>query len=294
MPTVGLIGVGYIGKTFLDRLADTEYGVVAYDVDPAQTGAAEDLGATPAESPADATHRSEFVVLALPGTPEVEAVMNSDDGVLTVLADGQTVVDVTTTRPDTSRDCERWCDERGASFVEAPITRAAPRDGAHMMVGGTDESYESARALIETLSDDHLHVGEAGSATVLKLALQMRYAGRNALDAEIVEFTRDNGVDPAHLRDFFGMDVWEQYLDREFEQDIEGLGGLAIWHKDLGYAREVGRENNTALPTIAVVHEAYKATVRRAGPDEGHAATLLRYWELLNDAVDREFQPADR
>ncbi|QLH78894.1 NAD(P)-dependent oxidoreductase [Halosimplex rubrum] len=293
MPTVGVVGVGYIGKRFLDRLADTEYDTVAYDVDESQVAAATERGATAADSPADLTRRSEFVVLALPGTPEVEAVMESDDGVLGALSTGQTVVDATTTRPDTSRDCERWCESRDAAFVEAPITRAAPRDGAHMMVGGTEAAYESARDLIAVLSDDHLHVGAAGTATVLKLALQMRYAGRNALDAEIVEFTRDNGVDPAHLRDFFGMDVSERLLDREFAQGIEGLGGLAIWHKDIGYARDVARETGTALPINAAVHEAYKATVRRAGPEEGHAATLLRYWELLNDATERAFQPAN-
>ncbi|ELZ24096.1 2-hydroxy-3-oxopropionate reductase [Halosimplex carlsbadense 2-9-1] len=290
---VGVIGVGYIGKTFLDRLADTEYDTVAYDVDESQVEAATERGATAAESPADATRRSEFVVLALPGTPEVEAVMEADDGVLGALSAGQTVVDATTTHPETSRDCERWCEQRGAAFVEAPITRAAPRDGAHMMVGGTDEAYESARKLIEVLSDDHLHVGPAGKATILKLALQMRYAGRTALDSEIVEFTRDNGVDPAHLREFFGMNVSERLLDREFAQGIEGLGGLAIWHKDIGYAREVARETGTALPINGAVHEAYKTTVRRAGPDEGHAATVLRYWELLNDAGERAFQPAD-
>jgi len=292
MPTVGVIGVGYIGKTFLDRLADTEYDTVAYDVDDSQVAAAEERGATAVDSPADLTRRSAFVVLALPGTPEVEAVMESEDGVLGALSAGTTVVDVTTTLPETSRDCEQWCEERGAAFVEAPITRAAPRDGAHMMVGGTEAAYESARDLVETLSDDHLHVGAAGRATILKLALQMRYAGRTALDAEIVEFARDNGVDPAHLREFFGMDVSERLLDREFDQGIEGLGGLAIWHKDIGYARQVARENGTALPVNAAVHEAFKATLRRAGPAEGHAATLVRYWELLNDAGERAFQPA--
>ncbi|QPV62710.1 NAD(P)-dependent oxidoreductase [Halosimplex litoreum] len=293
MPTVGVIGVGYIGKRFLDRLADTDYDTVAYDVDASQVEAAQERGAAAAESPADATRRSEFVVLALPGTPEVEAVMEAEDGVLGALSAGQTVVDVTTTHPDTSRECEQWCEDRGVAFVEAPITRAAPRDGAHMMVGGTEAAYGSARDLIESLSDDHLHVGAVGRATILKLALQMRYAGRTALDAEIVEFTRDNGVDPAHLRDFFGMDVSERLLDREFEQGIEGLGGLAIWDKDLGYARDVARETGTALPINAAVHEAYKATVRRAGSDEAHAATLLRYWELLNDAGERAFQPAE-
>lgn len=292
MPTVGVIGVGYIGKTFLDRLADTEYDAVAYDVDASQVDAATERGATAAESPADLTRRSTFVVLALPGTPEVEAVMEADDGVLGALSDGQVVVDATTTHPETSRECERWCEERGATFVEAPITRAAPRDGAHMMVGGTEAAYDAGRSLVEALSDDHLHVGAAGEATVLKLALQMRYAGRTALDAEVVEFARDNGVDPAHLRDFFRMDVSERLLDRQFEQGIEGLGGLAIWDKDLGYARDAARASGTALPVNAAVHEAYKTTVRRAGPDEGHAATLLRYWELLNDAGERSFQPA--
>jgi 3-hydroxyisobutyrate dehydrogenase-like beta-hydroxyacid dehydrogenase len=293
MPTVGVIGVGYIGKTFLDRLADTDYDTVAYDVDASQVAAATERGAAAAESPADATRRSEFVVLALPGTPEVEAVMESDDGVLGALSDGQLVVDATTTHPQTARECERWCEDRDAAFVEAPITRAAPRDGAHTMVGGTDDAYESARSLIEALSDAHLHVGPVGQATILKLALQMRYAGRNALDAEIVEFTRDNGVDPAHLRDFFGMDVSDRLLDREFAQGIEGLGGLAIWDKDIGYARETARANGTALPVNAAVHEAYKTTRRRAGPEEGHSATLLRYWELLNDAGERAFQPAE-
>jgi len=292
MPTVGVVGVGYIGKRFLDRLADSEYDTVAYDVDESQVEAATERGAVAAESPADLARRSAFVVLALPGTPEVEAVMESEDGLLGALSAGQTVVDATTTHPDTARECEAWCDERGTAFVEAPITRAAPRDGAHMMVGGTETAYESARELIAVLSDDHLHVGPAGKATILKLALQMRYAGRNALDAEIVEFARDSGVDPAHLRDFFGMDVSERLLDREFAQGIEGLGGLAIWHKDIGYAREVAHGAGTALPINAAVHEAYKATDRRASSEEGHAATVLRYWELLNGAAERAFQPA--
>jgi len=292
MPTVGIVGAGYIGKTFLDRLDDSEYDTVAYDVDDAQLDAAAGRGAARASSPADVADRAEFVVLALPGSPEVEAVMESADGLLGALDAGQVVVDATTTHPDTSRQCVKWCEERGALFVEAPITRAAPRAGAHMMVGGSDEAYEAARDLIGTLSDAHLRVGAAGEATVLKLGLQMRYAGRTALDAEIVEFLRDNAVDPAHLRDFFEMDVSESLLDREFGQAHEGMGALAIWHKDIGYAREVAGEGHTALPVNAAVHEAFKTTTGLAVPDEGHAATLLRYWELLNGARERPFQPA--
>ncbi|WP_225333507.1 NAD(P)-dependent oxidoreductase [Halomicrobium urmianum] len=287
MRAIGIIGVGYIGSEFLDRLLADGYDVTVFDVDDEKVDHAGQRGATAADSPAEVAGETDAVVMALPGTPEVEATLEGDDGLLDALGDGQLVVDVTTTRPETSEVAEEMCDEAGADFVEAPITSAAPREGYHMMIGGTEERYEAAADLLDTLCDDHTRVGPIPEGTVLKLGLQMRYAGHAALDAEIVEYARDNGVDPELFNDFFGMDIWEQYFTGDFSQDIEGLGGLAIWHKDLGYAREFARENDTALPLNGVVHEAYKAATRRAGEDEGHAATLVKYWTALNDAEDR-------
>lgn len=287
MHTIGLVGVGYIGTEFLDRLLADDYDVVAFDIDDESVARAVERGAAAAENPATLAARSDAVVLALPGTPEVEATLEGPDGLLSALDDDQLVVDVTTTHPDTSVVADELCDEAGAAYIEAPITGGAPREGYQMMVGGTTARYEAAASLLDTLCDAHTRVGSIPDGTVLKLGLQMRYAGQAALDAEIVEFTRDNGVDPALYRDFFGMDVWERYLTGDFEQGIEGLGGLAIWHKDLGYAREFAADRGTALPLAAVVHEAYKATTRRVGDEEGHAAALIRYWLALNDATDR-------
>ncbi|WP_226012244.1 NAD(P)-dependent oxidoreductase [Halomicrobium salinisoli] len=287
MRTIGLIGVGYVGTEFLDQLLAADYDVVAFDVDDEAVDRAVERGAAAADSPAAVARETDAVVTALPGTPELEATLEGDDGLLDALSPGQPVVDATTTRPATSVVAEELCDEVGADFLEAPITGAAPRDGYQMMIGGTAARYEAARDLLDTLCDDHVRVGPIPDGTVLKLGLQMRYAGRAALDAEIVEYARDNGVDPRLFGDFFGMDVWERYHTGEFGQAIEGLGGLAIWDKDLGYAREFARRNGTALPLSGVVHEAYKAATRRADEDEGHAAALIRYWMALNDAEDR-------
>lgn len=283
MNEIGIIGVGVIGKLFVDRLNETDRMVVVYDIDESQEAYATERGASTAASPQELTERSDVVIMALPGTPEVETTMEGADGVLAALEGGQLVVDATTTLPETSIAVESMCDDRGATFVEAPITGAAPRDGWHMMVGGTEENYETASPLLDDLCDDHVRIGETGKATVFKLALQMRYAGHNALDAEIVEFVRDNGADPQLLNEFLEMGIWENYFTDDFSQDIEGLGGLAIWHKDIGYARQVAHDNNTALPINAAVHEAYKATVRTVEEDEGHAATLIKYWRRLND-----------
>jgi 3-hydroxyisobutyrate dehydrogenase-like beta-hydroxyacid dehydrogenase len=288
MTVVGIIGVGYIGKLFLDELLDADYSVVAYDIDDSQVEYAVERGAAAAGSPAEVGRRADAVVMALPGSPEVEATMEGADGLLEGLDADDLVVDVTTTLPETSVVSEELCAERGVRFVEAPITGGAPREGYHMMVGGTESNYDAAAGILDVLCADHVRIGDAGDATVFKLALQMRYAGHHAVDAEIVEFCRDNGVDPTPLNDFLHMGVPENYFTDDFTQDIEGLGGLAIWHKDVGYARRVAAETGTALPLNGVVHEAYKATVRRAAPDEGHAATLITYWQRLNDAGSRD------
>lgn len=283
MDEIGIIGVGVIGKLFVDRLSETDRSVVVYDIDKSQEEYAIDKGASAAESPQDLTEQSDVVIMALPGTPEVETTIEGTDGVLAALEEGQLVVDATTTLPETSVAVESMCEEQSVPFIEAPITGAAPRDGWHIMVGGTEKNYETASPLLDDLCDDHIRIGETGKATVFKLALQMRYAGHHALDAEIVEFVRDNGANPQLLNDFLEMGIWENYFSNDFSQDIEGLGGLAIWNKDIGYARQVAHENNTALPINAAVHEAYKATVRNVKEDEGHAATLIKYWRQLND-----------
>ena len=287
MSEIGLIGVGYIGKLFLDELLAAGYAVTVFDVDESQVRAATDRGASAAASPAAIGRTTDVVVLALPGSSEVEATMDGPDGLLDALNAGDLVIDVTTTLPETSVACADLCADRGVRFVEAPITGGAPREGHHVMVGGSEDDYDAATEYLDVVCDDHVRIGEVGKATIFKLALQMRYAGHNAVDAEIVEFARDNGVDPELLNDFLGMDVWENYFTGDFGQDIEGLGGLAIWHKDVGYARQVAAERGTALPLTAVVHEAYKATVRRTDEDEGHAAALIQYWEALNDAERR-------
>jgi 3-hydroxyisobutyrate dehydrogenase-like beta-hydroxyacid dehydrogenase len=284
MNQIGIIGVGYIGDHLLESLLENDYRVLVYDINDERIELAVDRGADIADSPASLTKQVDCVFLALPGTSEVEATMDAADGILTALedTDGHLIIDVTTTHPTTSIKYERKCRERDACFIEAPITGGSPRKGMHMMIGSNKNDYQVSTKILDSVCADHVRVGEVGKGTILKLALQMRYAGHHAVDAEIVEFARDNGVDPNLLNNFFKFDVMERYFSDNYNQEISGLGGLAIWHKDIGYARQVARENDTALPLAGVVHEAYKATNRRVDESEGHAAALIEYWRMLN------------
>lgn len=285
MENIGIIGVGYIGKGFVDRLVETDRNLYVYDIDPDQVAYAEERGGKPTENAADLTDHVDAVVMAVPGTPEVEETMTGTNGVTETLTPDQLVIDVSTTLPDTSKDAADWCAEIGADFIEAPITGAAPREGMHMMIGGPEATYHRASPLLDDLCDNHIRIGDVGDATIFKLGLQMRYAGHDAIDAEVVEFVNNHGVDPEPFNDFLEMGVLDNYFTNDFRQDLEGMGALRIWHKDIGYAQQVAHESNTALPLNGGVQEAYKAVRPNLAEDEGHPATLIRYWRTLNNNV---------
>lgn len=282
MQRIGLVGVGFSGKLFTDRLRGAEYPLVAYDVDDSQVAYATDRGAEAADSPAAVVERSDAVILSLPGAPEVEAVMDAANGVLSAL-DDQLILDTTTEGPESAAKYADAVRNAGGRYVTAPYTRASPAgEGVRMMLGGTPEDCAAAEPIVGTLSVDHVRIGDAADAQTFKLMLQLRYACRQAVDAEIVSFGRDNGVDPRVLTEFLEMEVPEGFFGSDFSQDIEGMGSLAIWHKDVGYALDVAHANDTALPIASAVREIYKSTVRNAGPDEGNATAVIQHWRRCN------------
>ncbi len=285
MERIGVIGIGFIGRRLVEALVDADYEVYGYDVNAACESVLEKRGGTWKDSPTAVAEQVDAVVLAVPGGPEVTGLLEGPDGICATLATDGIIIDTTTTGPAVATAAAEWCHDHNHAFVTAPLTRAAPVGGIHMMVGADDEDYEIARPLIEVLSRNHVRIGSPAEAQTFKLILQVRYASQTAVDAEIVAFARDCGLDPAIYREFLELDIDEGYLDRDFTQSISGLGGLAIWHKDIGYALEVARDRGTATPITNAVFEAYKFGMgfKEQHEDVGDATTILRYWETLND-----------
>lgn len=285
MERIGVIGIGFIGRRLVEALVEADYEVIGYDVEPACEAVLEERGGTWADSPTAVAERVDAVVLAVPGAAEVTELLEGPNGIPANLAADGLVIDTSTTGPAVATAASEWCHDHGHAFATAPLTRAAPVGGIHMMVGADDADYEAARPLIEVLSRNHVRIGTPTEAQTFKLILQVRYAAQTAVDAEIVAFARDCGLDPDVYREFLELDIDDGYLEREFSQSISGMGGLAIWHKDIGYALDVARERGTATPITNAVFEAYKygMGVKDRREDVGDATTILRYWETLNE-----------
>lgn len=283
---VGLVGAGRVGQWFVTKLRHAGHEVVVSDVDPEAVADAVDRGATAAEHPADATARSEVVVLALPTRDAVEAVMEGEDGVLDTLDAGQTVVDTGTTTPDVDVHYHERCAERDAGYVDCGLTRHGPgtaegdEPAYTVFVGGEREDYERVRPVVDAFAHTHEFFEGVGSGHVVKLGVVLRATVRAAMAAEVCEFLSHNGVAPERVVDLLEWDVPPVYVDppnpttRGFERAVETDDGdtehrgfrvddggartrlrSSSWAKDAAYAIDVARSSNSYVPLLAAAHQ---------------------------------------
>jgi len=288
MEEIGLIGVGEAGARFMDWLMEAGYDVTCYNRGH-QIDYAEEQGATIVPTRAEVAERTDAIVLSVTGSSNVETIMEGDDGLLNIAESGQLILDTSTIKVSTAVKYQQKCAEADIHWVSAPWTSNAPSGGLIMFPGGDDASIEAASDVIEACSTRHYRFDDVEKTMVFKYLMQIRYAARIAIDAEMVEIANAVGFDAEPFNSVLGMDLDEALFTGEYAQNGEGLSALDSWDKDLGYAVEYGhgtgaQKDGIAMPLTSMVHEVYKHGNRVAEPDERHAAAIARYWQALNQS----------
>ena len=272
---IGLIGLGNIGGFYTDKLLNAGYFLTVLDIDKAKQQAAVNKGAKSAETPAEITQNSDVIILSLPKSETVEEVMTGQNGILSVLREGQLVIDTSTCRPGTAVKCQKLCEKKGAGFIDSPLSWRA--QGQILMVGGSEKDFGDAKEILERLSYKYRLVGPAGAGQYLKMINQAILANMLAVNAEAVELTKKCGMDPKLLSEYLEFNINGEL----YTENYAGGGQLALHYKDLGYLSEIAHDVNASIPVSALVHELFKATKIYGGPDWIQAG-IQTYYKRLN------------
>ena len=165
--TIGVIGLGNIGRGLATNLVADGHEVVVVDADPERAHSIE--GATAATGVAELAAVAEITLLSLP-TPAIV------DEVATVWASaaapGSILVDTSTNGPESVRALGERLAVTGHHLVEAPLTGGAIGAERRMlvfMVGGGQEAVERVRPVLEPLGRATFHLGELGLGNTMKL-----------------------------------------------------------------------------------------------------------------------------
>jgi 3-hydroxyisobutyrate dehydrogenase len=262
--TVGVVGLGNMGGRVARRLVDGGEAVIGYDVDPVRAGAA---GAQPAASLAALAAESDLVLMSLPDSRVIEAVVLGDDGLEPHLRAGQIVVDLSTAAPDSTVKINERLAARDVAYLDAGISggaAAAEAGTLTIMVGGPPEALATVRPVLDHVASSVHHMGPSGAGHVTKLLNNFLNGISLAATAEVMVTARKAGLDLRQLLDVLNTSTGVNFATlNRFPHIVEGdylEGGLTseLMAKDLvlylDLARQLGVTSLNGPPCLAAFH----------------------------------------
>jgi 2-hydroxy-3-oxopropionate reductase len=290
---VGFIGLGIMGRPMAKNLMDAGYELVVHNRSPEKAEElAEEENATAAGSPREVAEACHIVITMLPDSPDVEAVVAGEDGVLEGIRDGALLVDMSTISPVVTEELSEKVRKQGASMLDAPVSGGdvgAIEGALSIMVGGSEEDFERARPLFDVMGKVATHVGPTGAGQVVKACNQIVVALTIEAVSEALVLGSKGGVAPEKLVEALsgglaGSAVMEAKKEKFFSHDFEPGFRIELHHKDLGIALAAGREYGVALPVTAIVDQMLEASKAKGRGDRDHSALLT----LLEEAAQHE------
>ncbi len=285
---IGFIGVGTMGEPMCRNLArKSGLPVLAADRDKAPL---ERLAADGVKSASidEIAANCRTIFLSLPGGKEVEQVCLGENGLVSKVGMGWTVIDLSTAPASLARRLYAEFEGRASAFADAPVarTRQAAIDGTlSTMVGATPETFARVEPLLRHMASEVTHCGEAGAGQAVKILNNMILFQTGVALAEALTIARAYGVDGKILFETLTKGSADSFALRNhgMKAMLPGIFPERAFStdyalKDLGYAIEMADEKGVPALGADVARELMERA-RELGYDK-------EYWPVLIKAIE--------
>ncbi len=271
--TVGFIGLGIMGGPMALNALKAGYPMTVYNRTREKTRPLADAGATVVDSPAEVAARVDLCFSCVSDTPDVLAVVLGEGGVVEGTREGMIAVDCSTVAPSAARECHAGLKEKGAGFLDAPISGGdvgAQQGTLSIMVGGDRADFDRALPVLETMGKTITYCGGPGAGYLVKLCNQILGGLHLVAAAEAIALAAAADIDrQAMLRAVSSGAAGSWILSNLGPKMVAGddQPGFFIDYqlKDLRLAHEAAHEMGLPLPGAALAE-----TLIRAASAQGH------------------------
>ncbi|NTU85015.1 MAG: NAD(P)-dependent oxidoreductase [Chloroflexales bacterium] len=197
---VGFIGLGIMGRGMAANLLKAGFDLVVWNRTASRAADLVAAGATLASSPADLAAGCGVIFTCVSDTPDVQAVILGEHGVIKGAQPGALVVDMSTISPQGARELGVALAARGVRFLDAPVSggsEGAAKGTLSIMVGGDAALVERAMPFFTAMGKTITHVGAIGDGQTVKLVNQILVVGTMLAVSEALVFAQASGVDLA-------------------------------------------------------------------------------------------------
>ena len=278
---IGFIGLGIMGAPMAMHLVNAGHEL-AY-VKRSKVNA--DIAASSAKAHATAkevAQHSDVIILMVPDTPDVEAVLFGADGVAEGLSAGKLVIDMSSIAPVATKDFARRINALGADYLDAPVSGGelgAKNAALTIMVGGEQAVFDKALPLLQTMGKTITLVGGNGDGQTAKVANQIIVGLTIEAVAEALMFAKQAGADPAKVREalmggFASSRILEVHGERIVKRTFDPGFRIRLHRKDLTLAIDAAKALDIALPNTAATQQLMNSAVARGDGDKDHSALI--------------------
>jgi 3-hydroxyisobutyrate dehydrogenase len=277
---IGFVGLGVMGFPMAGHLAKAGHTLSVFNRSPEKAVrfvAAH--GGEAAQSPAEAAHGAEALILCVGNDADVRGVVTE---ALDDLAPGAVIVDHTTTSAHVAREMDERAQASGRSFVDAPVSggQAGAENGTlTVMAGGDPAAFARMEPVLAAYAKAAKLLGPSGSGQLTKMVNQICIAGVVQGIAEAMSFAKHAGLDLEAVHQAVSKGAAQSWqLDNRWGTMAQGkfdFGFAVDWmRKDLGLVLEEARANGSGLAMTAMVDQFY-AEVQAMGGRRWDTSSLV-------------------
>ena len=169
---IGFIGLGNVGGKLANSLLKNKFDLLVRDLDMALTSEFIKKGASVAKTAKELAENVDLIITCLPSPKICAEVMEAENGVINGLSKNKIWLEMSTTDESEIKRLGKKVIDKGAIPLDGPVSggchRAATGNIA-IFVGGEKNSFKKILPVLAVMGRKILHVGELGSATVLKI-----------------------------------------------------------------------------------------------------------------------------
>jgi 2-hydroxy-3-oxopropionate reductase len=277
---IGFIGLGIMGAPMAEHLIAGGHSLVVFGgrrVPDSIRGKA-----TVCRTIKEVAEKSEVIILMVPDTPDVEAVLFGADGVAAGLKPGKIVIDMSSISPIETKKFAARINELGCEYLDAPVSGGevgAKAASLTIMVGGSEAAFEKVKPLFALMGKNITLVGGNGDGQTTKVANQIIVALTIEAVGEALLFASRAGADPAKVRaalmgGFAASRILEVHGERMIKRNFQPGFRIELHQKDLNLALSGARALHISLPNTATCQELFNSASAHGGAAWDHSGMV--------------------
>ena len=294
--SIGFIGVGNMGNPMAANLIKAGYPISVFDRDAHKAKNLVALGANLASSIVELGKHSQVVICSLPGPAQVKEVMFGEEGLISAMKSGTTIIDTSTSSVELAQELTELLEQKNVGFLEAPVTNAvdfAALGKLSIFVAGKQSDFDRHKPIFEILGEKIFYVGKPGNGATIKLLTNLLWFTHAAVIGEALMLGAKADIPLEIVAQAIQSSAGNSWVAQHdipsiFAGHYDPSFSLALCCKDLDLVNQIARSQGFDLTMGQFVQKLFE----EAKATYGESAAELHVVKLLEDKVGTYLRPS--